>query len=430
MKAYEEPGIHISGLRKESAGGWTKLVADITYSGGGVLPSNEPVIWLAVKDENAHMLADDVYDAFVLVPLYMAMYMKADLYIHGKMSKRLYKNIVNYLQRILCDFSPDLSRVNVSVDGFAEAQGEQSIIGTGISCGVDSLTTIYDRYVMEDDPDYRVNGLFFFNYGSCGDYGEEASRLWMERYEMNKAAADELGLPVYLVDSNLHAFTHAKELGGTQAGYFANWSIILGLGCAIKKYYTSSCYSYSQMMEFGRRKRGSDFAEYSEAYSVPLIRTERLELIIDGCQYERSMKTEHIADWEIARKHLNVCVVKSDGISDAHNCSKCAKCMMTLLTLDAIGKLDNFSGVFDLGTYRKHSAREKLNIAAHHFSGTPYDNEPDPYIFLTTHGIKFPSRPAVLLYMLKSRASRLAKRLVRKIAGENLYSRLKKILRR
>ena len=35
MKAYEEPGIHISGLRKESAGGWTKLVADITYSGGG-----------------------------------------------------------------------------------------------------------------------------------------------------------------------------------------------------------------------------------------------------------------------------------------------------------------------------------------------------------------------------------------------------------
>ena len=425
MKAYEEPGIHISGLRKESAGGWTKLVADITYSGGGVLPSNEPVIWLAVKDENAHMLADDVYDAFVLVPLYMAMYMKADLYIHGKMSKRLYKNIVNYLQRILCDFSPDLSRVNVSVDGFAEASGEQTIIGTGISCGVDSLTTIYDRYVMEDDPDYRVNGLFFFNYGSCGDYGEAARRLWMERYRLNKSAADELGLPVYLVDSNLHAFTHTKELGGTQAGYFANWSIILGLGCAIKKYYTSSCYSYSQMMEFGRRKRGSDFAEYSEAYSVPLIRTERLELIIDGCQYERSMKTEHIADWEIARKHLNVCVSPVKG---AHNCSKCHKCMTTIMPLEAIGKLDNFAGVFDLETYRRHAFRGKCERVAGNFFEV--DNDPSLARFLTAHGMRLPSPVTAWLYLLPSRASRLAKRLVRKIAGENLYSRLKKILRR
>ena len=29
--------IHISSLRKESADGWTKLVADITYGGGGII---------------------------------------------------------------------------------------------------------------------------------------------------------------------------------------------------------------------------------------------------------------------------------------------------------------------------------------------------------------------------------------------------------
>ena len=165
-------------------------------------------MWFAVKDENARMLADDVYDAFMLVPLYMGMFYGQDLYLHGKVSKRLHKNVMNYMQRILCDFSDDLSRIDVKVDGFAEAQGEQNIIGTGISCGVDSLTTIYDRYIHEEDPEYRINALFLFNCGTHGDYGEKSEKLWQGRYEQNKSAAEELGLPVCQVNSNLHAFTH------------------------------------------------------------------------------------------------------------------------------------------------------------------------------------------------------------------------------
>ena len=156
-----------------------------------------------MKDENAHMLADNVYDAFFLIPLYLGMYYKADLHIHGKMSKKLYRNAMNYLQRILCDFSDDLSRIDVKVEGFANVEGEQSIIGTGISCGVDSLTTIYDRYVLEDDPEYRVNGLFFFNYGSCGDYGDAARKLWLERYTLNNSAADELWTLTFMLSPTL-----------------------------------------------------------------------------------------------------------------------------------------------------------------------------------------------------------------------------------
>ncbi len=89
------------------------------------------------------------------------MYLKEDLYIHVNVSTRFYKNVMNYLQRILCDFCPNLLRVDVRVDGFKSANGNPSIIGAGISCGVDSLTTIYGHYVMEDDPDYKINGLFF-----------------------------------------------------------------------------------------------------------------------------------------------------------------------------------------------------------------------------------------------------------------------------
>ena len=282
-------------------------------------------MWFAVKNENAHMLADDVYDAFVLVPLYLGMYYKQDVYIHGLVSKRLYKNMMNYLQRILCDFSDDLSRIDVKVDGFGKAHGEQSIIGTGISCGVDSLTTIYDRYVNESDPEYKIN------CGTHGDFGEETERLWQARYEMNKSAAEELGLPVYQVNTNLHAFTHTISGGENKIGYFAIYSCILSLQRVLKKYYASSAYSYRQIITLGKEAHDYDFSEFAESYAVPLIRTERLELIPDGCQYERSMKTEHIAGWNIAQKHLNVCVVGVD------NCSRCSKCLRTLIVLEAMG---------------------------------------------------------------------------------------------
>ena len=366
-------------------------------------------MWFAVKDENAHMLASDVYDAFLLVPLYMGMYYKEDIHIHGCVSKKLYKNVMNYLQRILCDFSDDLTRINVTVDGFAEAEGEPSIIGTGISCGVDSMTTIYDRYINESDPDYRINGLFLFNSGTHGDFGDKADDLYRARYEMNKSAAQELGLPVYLVNTNLHAFTH-KIATDPQAGYLALWTCVLALQRAVKKYYISSAYSYSQILKYGWQRRNIDFSEFAESYAVPLVRTEKLELVSDGCQYERSMKTEHIADWDIARRYLNVCVPQ------AHNCSKCIKCLRTLIVLESLGKLEEFSGVFDIDTYRhgRVSFWNKVNIVLMNGKeGFMSDN----YEFARAHGVKLPSYFAARACVFARRVYRGIRRRVARLLG-------------
>ena len=113
--------ITISNLRIEDIDdgrldGYSRVVADIDvehipnpYHDEG----NE--IWFATRDK--HMLSHS-YDAFLLIPLYIAMTYKQDLHICGKVSKRLYHNIMSYVQTILCDFSDKLSRVNVIVDGF------------------------------------------------------------------------------------------------------------------------------------------------------------------------------------------------------------------------------------------------------------------------------------------------------------------------
>ena len=200
---------------------------------GGNTYLPEPDIWIAVQDEYTYMLSDDVYDAFVLVPLYLGMYYKEDVHIHGYVSKKLYKNVMTYLQRILCNFSDELSRIDIRVDGFKTADGESEIIGTGISCGVDSLTTIYDRYVKENDPDYRINRLFFYNCGSHGGYGEKSEQLFFDRYALNKSAANDLGLPVYLINSNLHAFVYSVR-HDQNIGFMARYSCILSIQRAVK----------------------------------------------------------------------------------------------------------------------------------------------------------------------------------------------------
>ena len=379
------------------------------------------------------MLADDVYDAFFLVPLYMAMYYGADLHIRGAVSKKLYKNAVTYLQRILCDFSDDLKQVNVYADGFRRADGRQTLIGAGLSCGVDSLSTVYDHYVKESDPDYRINALFFFDTGWHGDFYDAGSwELCLERYRQCGEAAGEMGLPLYLVRTNFHAFTYGiykHNRPGSHMGYFANYSCLMALQKVLKKYYVSNCFSYSQILNYGKYLHDSDFCEFSESYSVPLIQTESLEVVIDGCQYERSGKIERLSNWDIARKYLNVCIRISSSDGRAHNCSECVKCMLTLMTLDVLGKLDNFSKVFDLEAYRKNLPRWKNEIAQKHMNGKYYSNEPNPYDFLKSHGMKFPSPAEVRMSLMMSKISSLSKKALRKIIGGKLYGRLKNLVK-
>ncbi len=406
----------ISNLRKERHGEWTRLVVDIDF--GDVETSyTEKTLWFAVRNENADMLTDESYDAFVLVPLYLAMYYHTDLHIAGKMSKLLYQNIKWYVRQILCDFSPDLAMVDVKADGFTVVPGKGHMIGTGISCGVDSLCTIMDHFVKEKDPEYRINSLFIFNCGTHGAYEDPATyRLFEARCEMNQKAADELGLPVVQVTSNAHAFSN--KIGEQKVGYLAIYSCMYSLQKAIDKYYTSSAFSYEEIRKYGNPD--FDMSEFCEAYLVPLLQTEHTRLIMDGCQYRRSQKTENIADWDIAQRYLNVCVHTTDGT----NCCTCSKCMRTLVPLEAMGKLEKFSGVFNLGVYRKHAHKGKREMVAKYgVDGFSTDNVD----FARAHHLPMPSKlDAYIHENMIGGVLMFAKHQLRALLGDETYTRLKK----
>lgn len=353
--------INVSNIRKEDSNGWIYLKCDINVS-GMKNPFEERTMWLAVEPDMGGYLDASVYDPFVLVPLILGMFYHQDVHIDGNISPKLYHNIKHYLMRIFDNFSDETAPVNFTVKGFDTINGELgSMIGTGISCGVDSLTTIYDNFIMEDDPNYKINNLFFVNTGTHGDYGEKSLNRWKERAALNRGAAEELGLPMHLINTNYHAFTH--KIDEEKIGYLAIWSCFIALQKCIKRYYASANISYEEICEFYKLSRDFDLSEYCESYMPHLLSTERFELVVDGCQYTRAEKTERISDWEFAQKHLNVCVTP---LEHAKNCSGCNKCMWTLIPLEAMGKLDNFSQVFDIEKYKRISFKWKCKFVAHY----------------------------------------------------------------
>ena len=364
--------IEISNLRKYATeGGVTRLEADIKFH-GMTSPYPEKTIYFEIDEKFADMLADDSYDAFVLVPLWLAMLHKQDLRIRGKISKRLFQNIKWYVQKILCDFYDALSPVNVIVDGTIVNDKRGKLVGTGISCGVDSLSTIYDHFIREDDPAYKINALFYFECGVLGQHGvsdQLMRELNENRFGIAKNIAADLGLPCYHLKSNVDKFRKLKDL--TKIGALLRYSCTFSLSGAVAKFYVPSAEHYENIKKFRDRYHNVIMTDFCESYLVPLIGNERTELIIDGCQYRRVDKTKRIADWDIAQKYLNVCWRYTP---DGSNCGRCPKCLRTLLALEILGKIDAFANVFDIEQYKKNSFGYKVRCLKS-YGEEPFETE-------------------------------------------------------
>ena len=410
--------ITLSNLRKERVGDWTRLICDFTWSGDTPNPFPEKTIWFSVKNENADFFSTKVYDPFLLVPYYAAMRYGQDLKICGKVSAKLYHNLINYIQQIFLDFSDELRPVKLEVEGFDTVEQNGTLIGAGFSCGVDSLSTVYDHFVKETVPGYKINSLFLFNCGGNGYIEKESTRkLFQARYERNKKAADELGLPLYQVESNLHAYTGV--MGIYALTFLSNWSCILSQQMKVKKFYVAGCFSFEEYITYHKKYKNHDLDGFGGMYLVPRIQTETLELIYDGVQHRRSEKANNIAYWEIAQKYISVCL-REDEI--AENCSNCEKCLRTLTPIDTLCKLDEFAQVFDLQEYKKHRYHYLCEqVTMYHKNPFSKDNVD----FAREHHMKLPSIWSAYIYLAPEFLWKKTKRLIKLLIGKKNTQRIK-----
>ena len=381
----------IKNLRKEIRGVEVALVADIENISFKTMPPHDNTIWVSVPDKYSECLATDRYDGFLVALLYPAMAYGEDIEIDGAVSKRLLRNINVFVQDILLAYNDKLQRIDIKArETTSQLISSAKHIGTGFSGGVDSFSTIYDNYVLENDPEYKIDTLVCLNVGSHGEYGDaETFKMFENRCVFLKQYADAVGLPFIPVDSNIHVY---HEWGHQLTHSLTLTSGILTLQGMFSKYYVASVgWNYNQWIIEAAKQRNHDIGEFSEPYLLPLLSTESTEFVLDGMQYTRVQKTLNISNYPLTKKFLNVCVVNEPQVK---NCGRCDKCARVGLTLSAVGKLDEYKDVFDISTYKKNEQRLMCR-AVQTFKSNPF--MADILDLAKKVGKKYPSRFYVFL---------------------------------
>lgn len=301
-------------------------------------------VWFEVDREYEQYLCTERSDAYVIGLLNWAMRAHHDMTCEAPISEELLFSLNEYLIPALAKYAPGFRAVKINAPLAGESLPNAGAVGTGLSCGIDSLHAILKQqhscYPQHNLTHLCINNVGAFN--SCyDDYGIDRARK--ECYENAKKVAQEIGLPLIITDSNFQtAFQQNHLKTHTYSSMFAVF-------CMQKMwrvyFYGSSGYDFSC---FNLKNNDQDDCAFYELLSLDCFSTRSLKIYSEGGAQTRLEKTADIVDYDIARKYLHVCTRKST------NCGICPKCRRTMLTLDALGKLDDFAHVFDVAYYRAH----------------------------------------------------------------------------
>lgn len=295
-------------------------------------------LWFEVQKEYKQYLICERLDAFIIAILPYAIKKQMDIHVQGALSSKLYYQLTTYLIPLLCDkFNKRIIKIEASLD--SNIYNIAKAVGTGISCGVDSLYTI-SKHINRKEKEFNITHLTFFNAGASGKYGgEEARKLYRERMKFAKQFAEENNLKFVSVDTNMNEFLMMDhEMTHT----FRSLACVLLMQKLFSKYY------YSSGLEFDETR----IAEYDSAcydiLNVQCLSTEDTTFYSTGMESTRIGKVKEIVKYVPSYEHLNVCIFEDK------NCGECEKCIRTLLELDSIGKLDLYNKVFNIQNFNKN----------------------------------------------------------------------------
>ena len=303
----------------------------------------------------------NTYDGFLVLILLIAMKKNENIEIDGIISYKLYHNITLYLMPLIQIIHPTFYIIKINCKNFDYGTNYNNTgVGCGLSCGVDSLCCLEDYY-FNDCKTYNLTHVTNFNAGSCNKKTTYENRLININNYVN-----ETNLKLLCVDTN---FININNLDHQYFHMFRNLSIPLFFQKLFKKYYYGSCFSYFN----SKIVKGSGSLTSGETTVIPLLSTENLEYILHGAQYTRIEKTLKISNNKLSYKYLDVCVSSFfyDDIKKKINCSECYKCLRTLVTLDYYNIIDKYDSVFDINKYYTH----KDNFLNNLINTNPYDRE-------------------------------------------------------
>lgn len=324
----------IEKVRLEKEGNRVRLAADI-FRNGTLFKC-----WFDYPSEYEQYVCTERDDAFLMALLPYALEHEFDIECRGVVSEKLYYQVTNYYVPILSKHQKEFHKISVSVESLSDknlCKGHG--VGTGISCGVDSFYSALSH--LENVPkNYQLTHLVSMNVGSFGYQGGEFSYKWFQEELINaRKTAEELNLSLIDINSNLMEFyQRAHDTSGTMRMVGA----ILGLQKLFANYYISAGFTIKEFDIQSEDNAGYDLL------NLQIGTNESTCFYSTGMEASRFKRTEFISKFPVTYDKLTVCIMGN------HNCSKCEKCLRTMGALYALGKLEAYSGSFDVNDFKKH----------------------------------------------------------------------------
>ena len=341
-----------------------------------LLEGNASEIWYEAEREYEPYLCAERCDAFVAAMFPYAMSHGMDLVVDGPVSAKLAYQLDHFLIPALAKYTREFHMIKTRYASYSSENFGGTGVGVGVSGGVDSFYTIL-KNLNQENKEFNVTHLTFFNVGSHGDFGgEEAREIFRERAAAAKQLSDELGLPFVAVDSNV---SDILQMNFEATCAYRSLSAVL----ALQKLF--GCYHFASGESIDMFHIDGIEASYHDLLNVQCFSTEGTRIYSSGITENRFEKIGYIKDNPVVQKHLNVC------ISDSKNCGHCDKCIRTMNALYALGVLDSFGAAFDVEDYLSN-LDERLGYMLEMKDGREYVNvnHREAYAYMMENNIEIP----------------------------------------
>lgn len=297
-------------------------------------------LWFRVSGHR-HVSPEAATGAAVLALVMPAMRAGIPIRTSSAMGSALRESLVNEVMPALRQVNSDLSVVALdATDALFTPLPERGVI-TPLSGGVDSFYVLWQEGLLPTSPTSgsRVTDFLFANTGNH----RGSFPLFHSRVRRAQVRAQQLGLPLTVVDSNVEDF-YPPSLEFIRSSTLRNAAAAYLLSDSMSSLLYASTYARTDVVAMGRKE-----TSVADAVILPALSFARFSFESGGADAHRIEKLEVIAPDPVVQAGLDVCV----GMGFQGNCSTCWKCRRTLAGLELFGRIEEFGDVFDLDKWRK-----------------------------------------------------------------------------
>lgn len=319
----------------------TRLCADIDRNG------ECHTLWFEVEHSFAQYLLVERGDAFVIGLLQHAWQFGHDIVSEAPMTRRLYEQLTDQFlpcfNRMHGDFrSQNGHAVKITAPVANEVPAVGSAVGTGISCGVDSLHVFASHPEVTHACIWNLHGVT--NDETC----EKRDLGWKNLVEQAQRFCQETEHTLVIGNTNFDrgCFADLQFDGSTTYG---NLFAVQCLQKLWSTYYVASGYAIE---DFSLSMSIFADSAHHEYLLFPFVSGDHFSVRMDAPAQTRVEKVRDLVEYAPAKKFLNVCWdIHPDHKNGTYDCPKC---MHTILNIWAWDALEEFREVFDIDYVKAH----------------------------------------------------------------------------